>query len=120
MTESKDGNQKTRIPYEPPTLFDLGGSVAHAKGKGDRCKNGSNPAGLVCKAGGSPGGGAECKPGTVAGSECKAGYTAGSECKLGQAASGGECKAGGMAAGGECKDGSAAAKCKTGGNTGKK
>ena len=64
MTESKDGNQKTRIPYELPKLFDLGGGVAYAKGTGE-CKDGTGPAGLICKAGGSPGGGTECKLGRL-------------------------------------------------------
>jgi len=115
MTGSKDGNQKTRIPYEPPTLFDLGGGVAYAKGE---CKNGGAPKGLVCKTGGSPGG-SECKDGSSAGSDCKSGQMAGSECKMGFTASGGNCKDGNMAPSAKCDDGTAAQSCKKGGNTGK-
>lgn len=119
MTESKDGNQKTRIPYELPKLFDLGGGVAYAKGKGE-CKDGTLPAGLICKAGGSPGGGTECKSGSSAGDECKSGQVAGSECKTGYAASGGECKDGQTAPSRKCDYGALASGCKKGGNTGKK
>ena len=59
MTNPKDENQKTKIPYEPPRLFDLGVSVAHAQGKGK------------CASGGSAFGG--CKSGTRALGKCLAG-----------------------------------------------
>jgi len=117
MTESKDGNQKTRTPWELPKLFDLGGGVAYAKGE---CKDGTLPKGLICQAGGSPGGGTECKSGSSAGAECKAGLRAGSECKTGSTASGGDCKDGGLAPSRKCDKGSAASECKKGSNTGKK
>ena len=119
MTESKDGNQKTRIPYELPKLFDLGGGVAYAKGKGE-CKDGTLPAGLICKAGGSPGGGTECKQGVSAGADCRAGQFAGVKCDNGITASGGDCKDGSTAPSRNCDSGNAAKGCKKGGNTGKK
>ena len=117
MTESKDGNQKTRIPYELPKLFDLGGGVAYAAGE---CKDGTVPKGLICKAGGSPGGGTGCSPGSSAGADCKNGLRAGSKCDTGSTASGGDCKDGGMAPSRNCDYGTAAKGCKKGGNTGKK
>lgn len=118
MTESKDGNQKTRIPYELPKLFDLGGGVAYAKGIGE-CKAGAAPAGLICKAGGSPGG-TECSTGSSAGADCNTGQTAGSKCDTGYTASGGDCKNGERAPSRNCEYGSLASGCKKGGNTGKK
>jgi hypothetical protein len=53
MPDSQDDNQDTRIPYEPPRLFDLGGGVAYAKGE-DACTTGSVAAGK-CKQGCIPG-----------------------------------------------------------------
>lgn len=117
MTESKDGDLKTRIPYELPKLFDLGGGVAYAKGKGE-CKKGTAPAGLICKVGGSPGGGTECKSGSSAGADCRTGQVAGSKCDTGYAASGGDCKDGQTAPSRNCDYGSVAKGCNKGGNTG--
>jgi hypothetical protein len=94
MTDSKKDNQSTRIKYEPPRLFDLGGGIAHAA-PGD------------CKLGGSPAGG-KCQAGSVAiTSDCKPGQTAGVACKDGIAASGDQCKTGTTAAG-KCKKGGTA------------
>lgn len=117
MTESKDGNQKTQIPYELPKLFDLGGGVAYAAGE---CKDGTVPKGLICKAGGSPGGGTKCKSGSSAGADCNAGQTAGSKCDTGYVASGGDCKDGQTAPSRNCDYGAIASGCNKGGNTGKK
>lgn len=102
MTGSNKKNQESRPTYEPPTLFDLGGGVAYAKGE---CKNGGVPKGLVCKTGGSPGG-SECVTGfSASGGECKEGNSAGTKCKDGYAAFGGECKTGNTAMQGKCKKG---------------
>jgi hypothetical protein len=80
MTDPKDKDQKTKIPYEPPRLFDLGGGVAYAQ--------------APCKPGGSPGPGA-CRDGSTAGSDrCTTGVVAGGPCKQGNSAIG-LCKAGG-------------------------
>jgi hypothetical protein len=79
MTDSKDDNQKTRIPYEPPQLFDLGGGVAYAA--------------VACNPGGSPTG--RCTDGSAA--------TIG-KCQIGNIAGGGDCKGGGIPSG-RCKGG---------------
>jgi len=72
MTDLKDENQKTRIPYEPPRLFDLGGGVAYAQA-------------AVCNPGGSPTG--QCKSGSAA---------ATGRCSTGTVAGGGNCQDGGI------------------------
>ena len=72
MTDSKDNNQKTRIPYEPPRLFDLGGGVAYAQV-------------ATCTPGGSPTG--QCRNGNIA---------ATSRCSTGNIAGGGNCRDGGI------------------------
>jgi hypothetical protein len=69
MAEPKDKDKKTKIPYEPPRLFNLGGGVAYAQ--------------TPCNPGGSPGAGA-CKEGVAAGSNyCQAGSLAVGQCKRG-------------------------------------
>ncbi len=72
MTDSKDNNQKTRIPYEPPRLFDLGGGVAYA-------------AVTACSPGGSPAG--QCRSGNAAPT---------GKCQIGNIAGGGACREGGI------------------------
>jgi len=79
MTDPKDKDQRPKIPYEPPRLFDLGGGVAYAQ--------------AACSPGGSPGV-ATCKSGSSAGSACWTGTAAGASCKQGNSAVG-WCKAGG-------------------------
>ncbi|MBW2005697.1 MAG: hypothetical protein JRI72_14070 [Deltaproteobacteria bacterium] len=59
MTDPKDDDQKTKIPYEPPRLFDLGGGVAYA-------------AAPHCGIGGSPPSG-QCREGTTPAKLCKVG-----------------------------------------------
>lgn len=73
MTSPKGDDQKTRIPYEPPRLFDLGGGVAHAAKR--HCKPGGSPVGH-CQTGGAAAGG-KCQAGTVAGRKCQTGGAAG-------------------------------------------
>lgn len=94
MPNSKKDNPDTRIPYEPPRLFDLGGGVAYAQ--------------ETCEPGGSPGG-AICEPGSSAsGSFCESGIIAGGKCEQGGTAAGDKCESGG-AAGGKCDVGTSPA-----------
>jgi hypothetical protein len=83
MTDPKDKDQKTKIPYEPPRLFDLGGGVAYA---GAPCSPGGSPAGK-CQAGTAVGTN-DCTLGTAAGSTCKKGDSAVGSCKAGKSAIG--------------------------------
>ena len=90
MSNEDNESKKTKRPYEPPRIFDLSGSVAHAVA---RCRPGNQ-----VEEGGSPsGGGEKCQPGGIA--------------------SGGKCQPGNLAGGGNCNPGSSAsAKCQPGGN----
>jgi hypothetical protein len=91
MTDSKEKDKKTRLKYEPPRLFDLGTSVAHAQAA---CKTGGSPAGGACRDGSAATGG-NCNLGGMAGGACRDGTAAsGAQCRSGNAASG-NCKAGG-------------------------
>jgi len=102
MTTKGDKDRNTKMPYEPPRLFDLGGvDVAYAQAD--------------CRPGGSPVAG-QCKDGSMAPTEkCRSGGNAGTECRLGTAAAGYKCRSGQTAGGGECRDGgSAAGQCKAG------
>jgi len=110
MTSSKDGNQKARIPYEPPKVFDLGEGVAYAAKHHKRhCRPGGSPVGK-CQPGAAATGG-KCQPGNVASHKCQPGMAPGGP--------GGKCHPGGIAVGGKCQPGgSAAGKCKPGGTPG--
>ncbi|MCK4787936.1 MAG: hypothetical protein KAV87_29555 [Desulfobacteraceae bacterium] len=66
MTSTKDNNKRTKIPYEPPRLFDFGGGVAYAAAP---CSPGGSPAGGVCSDGN-----------TAIPSQCRAGSTAVKKC----------------------------------------
>ena len=80
MANSKDEDKK-KMPYEPPRLFDLGGGVAYAA---EECKVGGSPAGN-CKDG-SMATSDECKSGGIAGKkDCKAGSMPQKKCKAGGA-----------------------------------
>jgi hypothetical protein len=84
MTSTKDKDKKTKIPYEPPRLFDLDGGVAYAA--------------APCSPGGSPAGGA-CADGSAAtAGHCKTGNVAGGQCQAGGAAAGGKCQFGNVPA----------------------
>jgi hypothetical protein len=82
MTNSKNGDKKEKIPYEPPRLFNLGGGVAYAAVE---CKTGGSPAGQCkdgtmatsgrCKPGGVAGGNEDCKTGGIPEKKCKQGAT---------------------------------------------
>ena len=97
MTDSKNNEKDSRIPYEPPRLFDLGGGVAYAAAPG------------ACSPGGSPTAG-QCTPGSAAtGGKCQSGGAAGSVCQNGSGALGGKCQSGQTASG----------KCTAGGVPGK-
>ena len=95
MTGSGKEDKDTRLPYESPKLFDLGGGVAHAATLD--CKPGGSPAGTMCKAGGAATT-TQCNPGGAAGGVCTSGSTA----------AGGRCKSGGAAAA-TCKTGTSPA-----------
>ena len=71
MTDIKDDNKKTGIPYEPPRLFNLGASVAYAGGV-QTCKDGGSPEATSC-AYGSMAVGQNCLEGNYAGTACKGG-----------------------------------------------
>ena len=91
MKNSKKEGNKSRTPYEPPRLLNLGSGVAHAQG--------------ACQAGGSPTI-ATCTPGSSATSAaCKTGTLAGATCGTGGVAAGGSCKSGSTATY-SCKAGS--------------
>ena len=80
MTDPKDKDQRTKIPYEPPRLFDLGGGVAYAAVP---CSPGGSPTTAKCENGGAATG-SGCSSGTMAGGQCKSGSTAiGGKCKVG-------------------------------------
>ena len=80
MTGEKNDNQGTRIPYEPPRLFDLGGGVAYAQAT---CKPGGSPAAGGCKSGSAATSG-PCNSGGIAGhGPCKAGGVPAYACKAG-------------------------------------
>ena len=90
MSNEDNESKKTKRPYEPPRIFDLSGSVAHA---GAKCRPGNQ----VGEGGSPSGGGKKCQPGGIA--------------------SGGKCQPGNLAGGGNCNPGSSAsAKCQPGGN----
>jgi len=78
MTNSKNGDKKEKIPYEPPRLFNLGGGVAHAA---VQCNPGGSPAGL-CKDG-SMATSQQCLEGGVAGSNCHQGGVPQNNCVAG-------------------------------------
>jgi hypothetical protein len=94
MAENKEKEEKEeqeKVPYEPPRLFDLGGSTAYAA--------------APCNPGGSPAGG-QCRNGSTATtSKCQEGSAAGGACQSGSAATGGKCQSGSVAAG-KCQTGS--------------
>ncbi len=80
MADEKDNNQRTRIPYEPPRLFDLGVGVAHAA---KPCRPGGSPTG-DCSAGTNPLVPATCKSGGIAAQgDCKDGGIPQVSCKVG-------------------------------------
>ncbi len=81
MTDTKDDNQRTRIPYESPRLFDLGGGVAYAAvacipggSPAGKCKDG-NAAPGICASGGVAGGNRDCKAGGIPTKDCNMGST---------------------------------------------
>lgn len=85
MTSSKKKDKGDRLAYEPPKLFNLGGSVVYAA--------------APCNPGGSPTGG-NCSTGATATTGgCQTGNAAGGKCQGGQAAAGGKCQTGATAAG---------------------
>ena len=90
MASIEDKNKKTKIPYEPPRLFDFGGGVAHAA---EQCLPGGSPTVGACQSG----------SGAVV-SHCLSGGAAGGKCEIGNAASGGACGQGSTASG-RCKAG---------------
>jgi hypothetical protein len=79
MTESEKEDKESRIPYEPPKLFDIGGGIAYAQ---TVCRVGGSPGAVQCNSGGTASGGA-CKTGGTASGVCKAGTTALWTCKTG-------------------------------------
>jgi hypothetical protein len=79
MTASRKEDKKSRAPYEPPKLFNLGGGIAHAQGA---CSVGGSPGFTQCNSGGAASGG-RCKTGTTASGQCSPGMTAASGCKAG-------------------------------------
>lgn len=81
MAKPKDKDQGTKIPYEPPRLFDLGGGVAYAQAA---CSPGGSPGAGACKSGSSAAG-LQCWTGTAAGGFCKQGNSAVGLCKAGGA-----------------------------------
>lgn len=94
MTSPKDDKGKTRIPYEAPLLFDLGGGGAAAGAGGKACRPGGSPTGSNCANGTTASGGA---------------------CRAGTNAAGGKCNPGGVAGDGRCTDGGVPSKkCKAG------
>ena len=83
MTSPKDDKEKTRIPYEPPRLFDLGGGAAAGGGgvtcspggsPGDKCTDGNLATTDRCTSGGFAGK-KDCAAGGVPQKKCKAGST---------------------------------------------
>lgn len=79
MTGSRKEDKKSRAPYEPPKLFDLGGGIAHAQ---SACGAGGSPGAVTCKYGGTASGGV-CKAGGTAAGTCGVGTTATYGCKTG-------------------------------------
>jgi hypothetical protein len=71
MTDAEDKEKKTKMPYEPPRLFSLGGGTAHAA---EQCQPGGSPLGGKCQNGAVAIGG-NCQSGTIAGNQCKVGVT---------------------------------------------
>ena len=90
MASTKDKEKRTKMPYEPPQLFSLGGGVAHAA---ENCIPGGSPTVGACQSG----------SGAFA-SHCLSGGAAGGKCELGNAASGGSCGDGNTASV-QCKAG---------------
>jgi hypothetical protein len=79
MPNSKKDNPDTRIPYEPPRLFDLGGGVAYAA---DACVTGGSPIDAKCTAG-TVASTDKCDTGGIAGDKCDSGGTAAKKCSAG-------------------------------------
>jgi len=79
MTDSGKDDKGSRIPYEPPKLFDIGGGIAYAQSV---CKAGGSPGAVQCTSGGTASGGA-CKTGGTAAATCRSGTTATFGCKTG-------------------------------------
>jgi|ADurb_Total_1113_FD_contig_51_305053_length_1251_multi_7_in_0_out_0_2 hypothetical protein len=83
-----DDNSKTKLPYEPPRIFDLFSSPAYAQQSADVKR--------TCGTGGSPGG--ECRSGgAAAGGNCLNGGTPSDQCKTGQSAAAPKCFTGAFA-----------------------
>ena len=102
---------KFKLPYEPPQIFDLWTSTAHAADS--QCHKGSKVVTPRCATGGSPG--EQCSSGgTAYGGTCQSGSVATGTCDAGSSAQSGQCKSGSVPVG-DCKAGSAATgKCSKG------
>ncbi len=80
MTDPKEEKKDSRIPYEPPRLFSLGGGIAYAVDT--VCRQGGLPYLTQCTTGGTAQAG-ECKSGSTASARCRSGGQANYQCKTG-------------------------------------
>jgi len=80
MTDTSKKDKDSRVPYEPPKLFDLGGGVAYAQET--VCNFGGTPGVVACMPGNYALGG-RCRSGGQAAGQCKTGGTALYRCKTG-------------------------------------